>query len=131
MDGIHLWLAALRNSPSPPSQPLKYYDLLDKLVSMLSQNFDLLGSITELLESYYVSNATFVLQVWVTTSIFMAAYRVTGFSAMRGSIVHGLQAPLDSKYHSQRQGTRQLRRFGDRAGPFCSLGRAATRLRAV
>ncbi|KAF9653383.1 ARM repeat-containing protein [Thelephora ganbajun] len=62
-DGINLWLAALRNSPSLPSQPHKYYNLLEKLISMLNQNFDLLGSITDLLVSYYVSNATFVLQL--------------------------------------------------------------------
>ena len=30
---------------------------------MLSHNFDILGSITDLLVSYIVSNATFVLQV--------------------------------------------------------------------
>jgi hypothetical protein len=62
--GINLWLTALRNSPPLPSQPHKYFDLLEQLVSMLSQNFDLLGSITGLLVSYFVSNATFVLQVW-------------------------------------------------------------------
>lgn len=63
--GINLWLAALRNSPSLPSQPHKYYDLLEKLVSMLSQNFDILGSVTDLLVSYFVSNATFVFQVQI------------------------------------------------------------------
>ena len=37
---------------------------------MLSQNFDLLGSITEILVSYFISNATFVLQVWITFAVF-------------------------------------------------------------
>lgn len=87
LDGINLWLAALRNSPSLPSQPHKYYDLLEKLVSMLSQNFDLLGSATDLLVSYFVSNATFVLQVRVTVTIFRAADRIIGFLALRNSFV--------------------------------------------
>lgn len=68
-DGVNLWLAALRNSPSLPSQPHKYYDLLEKLVSMLSQNFDILGSTTDLLVSYFVSNATAVLQVCIPICI--------------------------------------------------------------
>lgn len=62
-DGTKLWLAALRNSPPLPSQPHKYYDLLEMLVPMLSRNFDVLGSVTDLLVSYFVSNAVFVLQV--------------------------------------------------------------------
>lgn len=78
MDGINLWLAALRNSPSLPSQPHKYYDLLEKLVPMLSQNFDLLGSITDLLVSYFVSNATFVLQVRATFAISGAVDHAVG-----------------------------------------------------
>ena len=68
-DGVNLWLAALRNSPALPSQPHKYYDLLEKLVSMLSQNFDILGSTTDLLVSYFVSNATAVLQVCIPICI--------------------------------------------------------------
>ena len=75
MDGINLWLAALRNSPPLPPQPHKYYELLEKLVSMLSQNFDLLGSITDLLVSYFVSNATFVLQVWPTVPVHNGSFR--------------------------------------------------------
>ncbi|KAF9782921.1 ARM repeat-containing protein [Thelephora terrestris] len=62
LEGIKLWLAALRSSPSLPSQPHKYYDLLEKLVLMLSHNFDILGSVTDLLVSYFISNATIVLQ---------------------------------------------------------------------
>lgn len=69
-DGINLWLAALRSSPSLPSQPHKYYELLEKLVSMLSHNFDLLGSVTNLLESYFISNAAYVLQVRITVPVF-------------------------------------------------------------
>ena len=90
MNGINLWLAALRNSPSLPSQPHKYYDLLEKLVSMLSQNFDLLGSVTDLLVSYFVSNATFVLQVRATVVILRAVDRIIGFLAMRHSVVQSL-----------------------------------------
>ena len=122
MDGINLWLAALRNSPSLPSQPHKYYELVEKLVSMLSQNFDLLGSITDLLVSYFVSNATFVLQVRVTVAVFRAADRVTGFSAIRDSVVHSLQTTFNSKNHGQHQRIDQFRRFGDRACAFGGLG---------
>lgn len=100
-DGINLWLAALRNSPSLPSQPHKYYDLLEKLVSMLSQNFDLLGSVTDLLVSYFVSNAAFVLQVRATVVIFRVVDRVIGSSAMRHSVVQSLQTTFDSKNHGQ------------------------------
>lgn len=57
---------------------------------MLSQNFDLLGSVTDLLVSYFVSNATFVLQVRATVVILRAVDRIIGFLAMRHSIVQSL-----------------------------------------
>ena len=57
---------------------------------MLSQNFDLLGSVTDLLVSYFVSNATFVLQVRATVVIFRAVDRIIGFLAMRHSVVQSL-----------------------------------------
>ena len=57
---------------------------------MLSQNFDLLGSITDLLVSYFVSNATFVLQVGVPVVILRAVDRVIGSLAMRHSAVQSL-----------------------------------------
>ena len=80
---------------------------------MLSQNFDLLGSITNLLVSYFVSNATFVLQVWVAVAVSGAADRAVGFLAMRGPVIQSLQATFDPKHHRQYQRARQFHRFGD------------------
>ena len=74
-EGIRLWLAALRNHPALPSQPHKYYDLLEKLAVMLSHNFDILGSVKNLLVSYFVSNATFVLQVGIYVSISLGLFQ--------------------------------------------------------
>ena len=70
MDGINLWLAALRNSPSPFSCN---HSLLEKLISMLSVSFDILGSITDLLVSYFVLDATSILRVRITVAVFGAA----------------------------------------------------------
>lgn len=71
-DGISLWLVALRNS-GPIQQtngnPPGLFNLLPVLVTVLANNVDLLGSVIDIATSYYLLNATYVLQVglfWVS-----------------------------------------------------------------
>ena len=64
-DGILLWEATMRNTTTVDAvngaPPLS--GLFPILIQLLSENLDLLGSITSLLRSYYILDAPKVLQV--------------------------------------------------------------------
>ena len=64
-DGLTLWSVALRNTltlNSVNGAPA-LFDLIPQAVDLLSTNFDLLGKIINIIESYLVLDAPMVLQV--------------------------------------------------------------------
>lgn len=64
-DGLRLWAAVLRNATSlssPISAP-SLYDVLPIVLSLLSENLDILGPILNVLRSYFVIGAEQILQV--------------------------------------------------------------------
>lgn len=69
LDGLYLWLAALRNAtslgdPTPGTPGL--IDLLPGALVLLAENLDLLGSTLDIIESYLLLDAPKTLQVGVT-----------------------------------------------------------------
>ncbi|KAF9534185.1 armadillo-type protein [Crepidotus variabilis] len=64
VDGLSLWLAALRNTPniSPPDSSPSLRELFPYAIELLSINLDLLGSVIDILESYYLLDAVYILQ---------------------------------------------------------------------
>lgn len=64
-DGLNLWLAALRNSvtivPDDGSPGLRI--LFPQALQLLATNLDLLGSVTGIVESYFLLDAFYILQV--------------------------------------------------------------------
>ena len=68
-DGLTLWSVALRNTltlNSVNGAPA-LFDLIPRAVDLLSTNFDLLGKIINIVESYIVLDAPMVLQVCLQT----------------------------------------------------------------
>ena len=66
-DGLNLWLAALRNSVTIVSDDgspgLRV--LFPQALQLLATNLDLLGSITEIVVSYFLLDARYILQVGI------------------------------------------------------------------
>lgn len=64
-DGLTLWLSALRNAVTIASvngdPALK--DIFPQALTLLSTNMDLLGSITRIIESYFLLDAPHILKV--------------------------------------------------------------------
>jgi hypothetical protein len=68
-DGLTLWSVALRNTltlNSVNGAPA-LFDLIPQAVDLLSTNFDLLGKIINIIESYVILDAPTVLQVCLQT----------------------------------------------------------------
>ena len=64
VDAIDLWLCAIRNTPSGGgSASADVFDLLPIAVHQLGENFDLLGKVLHLIESYMLLDIDRVLQV--------------------------------------------------------------------
>ena len=64
-DGLTLWLSALRNAvtiASVNSDPT-LHDIFPQALALLSTNLDLLGSITRIIESYFLLDASHILKV--------------------------------------------------------------------
>jgi hypothetical protein len=64
-DGLNLWLAALQNTLTLSSinGGPALLDLFPHALSLLSTNLDLLGKITNIMESYFLLDAVTLLQV--------------------------------------------------------------------
>ena len=64
-DALALWLAALRNAVTLDgvNGASGYIELFPLVISLLSENLDLLGSISEIVESYILVDVTRVLSV--------------------------------------------------------------------
>ena len=64
-DALALWLAALRNAVTLDgvNGAPGYIELFPLVISLLSENLDLLGSISEIVESYILVDVTRVLSV--------------------------------------------------------------------
>ena len=64
-DGLTLWLSALRNAVTIASvngDPA-LQDIFPQALALLSTNLDLLGSITRIIESYFLLDASHILKV--------------------------------------------------------------------
>lgn len=70
-DALLLWIAALRNAStfSNSNTEPSLLELLPIAVELLADNLDLLGSITSILESYFVLDAVAVVQVSAHTEM--------------------------------------------------------------
>jgi hypothetical protein len=62
-DILTLWTSALRCSVPPLNSSPNIFDLLPQIIPLLDNNLDLLGKITSIVESYYLLDASVVLQV--------------------------------------------------------------------
>ncbi len=64
-DGLNLWLAALRNTTAIVAVDgfTSLRDLFPQALQLLATNLDLLGSITGIMESYFLLDAIHILQV--------------------------------------------------------------------
>ena len=65
VDGLSLWLSALRNAviiASVNGDPA-LQDIFPQALALLSTNLDLLGSITRIIESYFLLDASYILKV--------------------------------------------------------------------
>lgn len=63
-DAIELWLCALRNTPTGGgSASADIFDLLPIAIHQLGENFDLLGKVLHVVESYMLLDINRVLQV--------------------------------------------------------------------
>lgn len=62
-DALILWETALQNLPATPGQPSALFPLFPLAISFLAENLDLLGKAVGILESYYLLEATAILQV--------------------------------------------------------------------
>ena len=64
-DALHLWITALRSAAvlGNPSGDSSLLDLFPKVISLLSDNWAVLGSVTDILEGYLLLDANAVLQV--------------------------------------------------------------------
>jgi hypothetical protein len=62
-DALTLWLSTLRCSVPPLNGSPNVFDLLPSAIMLLHDNLDLLGNVTGIVESYYLLDASVVLQV--------------------------------------------------------------------
>ena len=65
VDGLTLWLSALRNAVTIASvngDPA-LQDIFPQALALLSTNLDLLGSITRIIESYFLLDSSHILKV--------------------------------------------------------------------
>lgn len=64
-DGLNLWLAALRNTTAVVTADgfSSLRELFPQALQLLATNLDLLGSITSVMESYFLLDAIHILQV--------------------------------------------------------------------
>lgn len=64
-DGLTLWLSALRNTVTMASVngASALQDIFPEALALLSTNLDLLGSITRIIESYFLLDASHILRV--------------------------------------------------------------------
>ena len=64
-DGLTLWLNALRNTVTIASVngDSALQDIFPQALALLSTNLDLLGSITRIIESYFLLDASHILRV--------------------------------------------------------------------
>ena len=87
-DGLNLWLAALRNSvtivPDDGSPGLRV--LFPQALQLLATNLDLLGSVTGIVESYFLLDAFYVLQVCIGYFLLWEGYLTQGVEPTCGSI---------------------------------------------
>lgn len=65
IDGLTLWLSALRNTVTMASVngASALQDIFPQALTLLPTNLDLLGSITRILESYFLLDASYILTV--------------------------------------------------------------------
>ena len=65
VDGLTLWLSALRNAVTIASAngDSALQDIFPQALALLSTNLDLLGSITQIIESYFLLDASYILEV--------------------------------------------------------------------
>ncbi len=64
-DALHLWITALRSAAvlGNPSGDPSLLDLFPKVISLLADNWSVLGSTIDILEGYLLLDANTVLQV--------------------------------------------------------------------
>ena len=64
-DGLTLWLSALRNAVTiaSVSGESALQDIFPQALALLSTNLDLLGSITRIIESYFLLDVSHILKV--------------------------------------------------------------------
>ncbi|KDR83604.1 hypothetical protein GALMADRAFT_219426 [Galerina marginata CBS 339.88] len=86
-DGLNLWIGSLRNTviiASVDGSPC-LRDLFPEAVSLLATNLDLLGSITRIIESYFLLDAIFMLKTSATDLFraFLSAFnsKIVGVNA--------------------------------------------------
>jgi hypothetical protein len=138
VDAIDLWLCAIRNTPTGGgSASADVFDLLPIAVHQLGENFDLLGKVLHVIESYMLLDINRVLQVMHLSSHSRLFTHFPLGKDPRGRIAQSLQLGTRGNLGSQRQPSLWNRQPDDpthlsfKRKRQCTLCRSDARLRVL